>query len=362
MSQRIAVITDAHRIAGSEIWLLNTLPRLKSLGFAAEVFMPNSRALEGFAAELERTDVPVHRFGHLRDIQTEALDDYTLRITQFWSSSSYARVLPRLPVPRVVVSHDQIHYAYPLGIAQLYDWGFDIAKLRHFRAAQAVITVSRWAGALFSKHYGLKAVYTINNGVDPKRFYPSSPQRRQLLREKHHFSRYTVLVPGRASHEKNQMASLLAAKAAKEMDFVFVGDFDSIYGTMIRGTAGILNLSNVQFLSRSSEMDELYQAADAMLQPTLAENQSLVTLEAMASGVPVVSSSIPAQTELIEHNIQGLCVGVHPAKLVAALRSLADAPGMASRLARGARDKILEVHTLEQSTYAFAQVLDTLTS
>jgi len=40
-------------------------------------------------------------------------------------------------------------------------------------------------------------------------------------------------------------------------------------------------------------MPELYRAADAMLLPTLGENQSLATLEAMASGLPVVTTPIP---------------------------------------------------------------------
>lgn len=59
-------------------------------------------------------------------------------------------------------------------------------------------------------------------------------------------------------------------------------------------------------------MPELYRAADAVLLPTLGENQSLATLEAMASGLPVITTPIPAQAELIQDGLTGRLVPPGP--------------------------------------------------
>jgi len=206
------------------------------------------------------------------------------------------------------------------------------------------------------QYLGLSKVLSVCNGVDAERFKPN-PQQREALRQGYGFRHFTVLVPGRMALEKNALASIRTARLAPELEFVFVGDDDSSIGMTVKWLARYWRLNNVRFLGKRWDMPQLYQAADAVLQPTLAENQSLVTLEAMASALPVVTTPIPSQAELITHEHDGLLVPAHPEALAEVLRKLAHSSALTARLGAAARTRILNNHTLEHSTDALAQVL-----
>jgi hypothetical protein len=64
----VAFITDAPRVAGSEIWLLERLPGLASLGLRPTLFLPQRPNLDGFAEVLERKGVRVRRYARLGEV------------------------------------------------------------------------------------------------------------------------------------------------------------------------------------------------------------------------------------------------------------------------------------------------------
>jgi len=64
----VAFITDAPRVAGSEIWLLERLPRLDSLGLQPTLFLPQRPNLDGFAEVLEKKGVRVRRYARLGEV------------------------------------------------------------------------------------------------------------------------------------------------------------------------------------------------------------------------------------------------------------------------------------------------------
>jgi len=77
----------------------------------------------------------------------------------------------------------------------------------------------------------------------------------------------------------------------------------------------------------------LMAAADALLYPTRADNHSLVVLEAMSSGLPVVAYSVGGVPEQVADRVTGLLVppGDQPAFVEAARRLLKD-PGLIRRM------------------------------
>lgn len=351
----VAFLSDAPRVAGSEVWLLEVLPQLTDHGIQPSVFLPDDAPLHELAARLEAAQVPVQRFAHLNELPARTAD-VDVRVLQAWNPATYTGLLPALAAPRVVMVHDQLDYHYPLGLRPLYREVYRHTKARPQRAADRVVTVSAWGRAFLERLSGAE-VSGIHNGVDPQRFYPAEVGERGRLRAALGFDRFTVLVPGRFAPEKNQLAAVRAARHAPELDFVFVGDMDSGTGTLAQRLSQGLRLDNVRFLGRRWDMPELYRAADALLQPTLSENQSLVTLEAMCSALPVVTTPIPAQAELVGQGRGGIMTVPTPALLAQALRALAAHPKGARALGEAGRRHVLGRHTLAHTAAATAQIL-----
>ncbi len=350
-----AFLTDAPRVAGSEIWLLEVLPRLAAHGVRPSVFLPDAAPLNELAARLETAGVAACRYAHPNELPARTAG-FDVRALQVWNPSTYTALLPALAAPRVVVVHDQLEYHYPLGLRRLYREIYRHTKARPQRAAERVVTVSAW-GSAFLQQLGGGPVTGLRNGVDPERFCPAHDEERAALRADLGFHRFTVLVPGRFAPEKNQLAAVLAARHARELDFVFAGDMDSGTGALARQLARGHRLDNVRFLGRRWDMPGLYRAADALLQPTLAENQSLVTLEALASGLAVVTTPIPAQAELIQDGRGGVLVPPQPALLARTLQALAAHPQRARAVGAAGREHVLAHHTLAHTAAGVARML-----
>lgn len=84
-----------------------------------------------------------------------------------------------------------------------------------------------------------------------------------------------------------------------------------------------------------------------------------VLLEAMASGVPVVSTPISGIPEIIRSEVEGLLVPPNnPAKLADALDRLLDSPELRERLALAARSKIETCFSIERNSARLLSVFE----
>jgi glycosyltransferase involved in cell wall biosynthesis len=110
-------------------------------------------------------------------------------------------------------------------------------------------------------------------------------------------------------------------------------------------------------MGRHSDMPDVYRAADVLLQPTFAENQSLVTLEAMSSGLTVVSSNIPAQSEIIQHRRTGLTANINVQDMKTALQQALNDGALREQIGQAAREQVLNYHTAERCAHQAAHIL-----
>lgn len=342
---RILFLTDAKTVGGSEVYLREMLPRLRRLGLEAEAAMPLAEKTSFIRDALEAKGVPVHVYRSLDELSL----GYDRVVASAWYPQNYRKFFKRFPRLTLLL-HDQIEIFYPLGLRYLYRLGYRLLQVPNLARAEAVITVSRWAARWLQEVHGVRRVYPVPNGVDTDQFRPPAPGEKETLRERYGLKRFSVIVPARMSPEKNHLAVLLTARLLPELDFLLVGTGELM--GLWQKTARLLNLKNVRFLGRRTDMPELYRAVDAMLLPTLGENQSLATLEAMASALPVVTSPIPAQQELVIHAKTGILVPPYPSAIASALQDLS------KNLGGEARAFVCAHHTLEMSAKRLCKTLE----
>jgi len=165
-----------------------------------------------------------------------------------------------------------------------------------------VIAVSE-SVATHLRQLGARADRTVvvHNGVDHNRFHP----RPRDLDRPH------VVFVGRLIDNKGPADALnaFAAAAIPGAQLTFVGDGPMRAG--LEAAAARLGLNEVvHFTGHVDDVSTILGSADVLIRPSRTEGQSLAILEAMASGVCVLASDIPANRELVDDGRSGLLAAV----------------------------------------------------
>ncbi|BBG01368.1 MULTISPECIES: glycosyltransferase [Pseudonocardia] len=174
--------------------------------------------------------------------------------------------------------------------------------------ADIVTAPTSYAARLMERHGVPGPVVTISNGLDLTRFHPDRDG--AAFRRRHGLDdRPTVGYLGRLDPEKH-LDELLAAVAAlrrtTDAQLVIVGDGDRRpqLTALVRGL-GLEHSVVMTGRLPDSEIPDAYAAMDVFVNPGTAELQSLVTLEAMATGRPVVAADAGALPHLVQHGRNG---------------------------------------------------------
>ena len=138
-------------------------------------------------------------------------------------------------------------------------------------------------------------------GVDTDLFKPVAREQRQALRRRHQLpeDQFIIFFSSRISHEKDPETILHAAAKvrAEGLDAVLL-NLGGGYKDFVK-LAGQLGLSDAAqwILGRPAvhpmhDLCEYFQAADVVVQSSLAEGAAFSTLEALAAGTPVIATDI----------------------------------------------------------------------
>ncbi len=149
----------------------------------------------------------------------------------------------------------------------------------------------------------------VENGVDGKRFKPLSRHEREDERQRFGLDGTAIVVPGRISAQKNQIAIVralakLRARGALPPDLrVHLAgrqEASTRYGTLLRAAITLHRLGDVvRFLGVVRDVQRLVGAADAVLLPSKYEGLPNAVLEAMATATPVIVSPAANADELV---------------------------------------------------------------
>ena len=316
---RIALVTETYppEINGVALTVRRAVEYLRERGHAVEVIRPRQAgetagpgAGEWLSFGWTIPMCPELRFGAARSATLErhfdtAPPDLVHVATEGplgWAAVTAAR---RRSIPTTSDFRTNFHiysHSYRLGWLAPAIAGY--LRRFHNRTRRSFVPTAQGREALLAA--GFERVDVVGRGVDLERFAPArrDPGLRTRLAPT---GGPVLLYVGRLAAEKNVALALRAYRRARrfapQAQMVVVGD-GPLRATLER------RFPEVQFVG-SQTGDALaahYASADLFLFPSLTDTFGNVTLEALASGLPVVAFRVAAAAELVTDRLNGRLV------------------------------------------------------
>lgn len=224
---------------------------------------------------------------------------------------------------------------YGIGCLQRLIRGY--LRAFHNRTGLTMVPTSLLAKELNQR--GFVNLTTVARGVDASQFHPS--YRSNTLRETWDANPKSLvaLSVGRLAPEKNldlvHTAFLTMRHIHPDTRLVFVGDGPS--KTQLQSQCTHARFAGMR---SGSDLAAHYASADLLLFPSITETFGNVTLEAMASGLPVLAYDYAAASQLIRHGESGLLARLNdPTHFTALAASVARQPTLLPTLGQRARQR-----------------------
>ncbi|MEX1117516.1 MAG: glycosyltransferase [Terrimicrobiaceae bacterium] len=227
-------------------------------------------------------------------------------------------------------------------------------------ASHRIIAVSDGVKEFLTRWEGIPAdlVKVVPNGIDTGVFQPPTCEDRQKARETLGISgqAFTVGAMGRLAPEKN--FSLLVALAGVLPDVQFLIAGEGPERPKLEALIKASNIGNrVRLLGQVTDRAAFYSALDAFVLPSLYEGLPMALLEAMAMGLPCVSSDLPDIFHALRGGDDGLlCSPTDPRSFVNAISQLTHNTGFAKTLGMAARRRCLAMFSAKTSAAAVENI------
>ncbi|MBV8758778.1 MAG: glycosyltransferase [Deltaproteobacteria bacterium] len=186
-------------------------------------------------------------------------------------------------------------------------------------------------------------MHTIANGIRLDRYHPDPAARAKTRAELGLGDAWVVGTVGRLDGYKNQalLVRAMAPLLAKGARLVIVGDGPT-RADVEAARAALPDPSRVVMTGRRMDVPSLMPAFDVFALSSQTEGLPLVVPEAMAAGLPVVSTNVGGIPTVIDEGQTGMLVPVEEEALRAALQSLFADKERARRMGARAREVALE--------------------
>jgi glycosyltransferase involved in cell wall biosynthesis len=271
---------------------------------------------------------------------------YVLNGPHHVNTAQYVHHACRRSANHAAGSRRDLHRAYhSLYCALNAGW-----ERRAFRKAQAIVACSQRVGRELSA-MGVPPERTrvILNGVDCDEFCPGGADREALGLP---IGVPLALFVGELRTPRKNLDTLL--RALLHVPSLHIAVVGATQGSPYPRLASRLGLgSRVQFLGFRRDVPQLMRAADVCVCPSRYEPFSLVVLEAMASGVPVITTGNVGAAELVTPDCGVVLGDPNDAQaLAAALEALAHDPARRASLGQAART-VAEQHSWGQMAASY---------
>jgi UDP-glucose:(heptosyl)LPS alpha-1,3-glucosyltransferase len=185
-------------------------------------------------------------------------------------------------------------------------------------------------------------ITVIYNAIDNQKFLPATEAQRHQLRQQFNIPQqaHCLIFVGSGFERKGLEAAIRAVAPTDSILLVVGQDKDE---KRYHGLAQSLGCEQrIRFMGVQKQTLPFYQAADALLLPTLYDPFPNVILEAMSCGLPVITSQTCGGAEFIQQGVNGFVFDALDVKSLA--ESIQELPVIAlgSDMAEAARARIIE--------------------
>ncbi len=184
--------------------------------------------------------------------------------------------------------------------------------------------------------YGLPPdrMVVVRTGADLDRFKPAPPAERRKVREK--FGAGERVLGLFAAHNFRLKGLPCLLEAWRNLPN---GSFKLLIAGRDRWRPR-MSSPNVEFVGARTDLVELYQAADFLVHPTFYDPFSRVAIEAMACGLPVITTRANGAAEMIRDGVEGFVIeDPRQSEALADRMSRFAAADLRAKLARAARQR-----------------------
>ena len=203
----------------------------------------------------------------------------------------------------------------------------------HGQDVRCVVTQSQLDRRLVIERYGVPAgkIRTIYNGVDTAVFHPRVREEAAAVRRELGLGRdQPLLVFAAMDFEGKGLRTILTALSRtrhQDARLLVLGDGPVRRFSRLARELGVEN--RVTFAGRRGDIQRYYGAGDLFLLPTAYEPFPNVLLEAMACGLPVLTTTTAGGADVVEHGRNGYLVSAVDAdgEIMACLDTHLDRPG-----------------------------------
>lgn len=207
-------------------------------------------------------------------------------------------------------------------------------------------------------------MYAVSNGIDLKRFTPGAVDAAVMKKFNLPSDLPIVSYIGRLDAEKHLfvlMRAFVRVLAVQDAHLLVVGS-----GT---DEANLMHLAKdfgfehkVTFTGRvtDDEIEQLHRAGSVFVMPSPAELQSIATLEAMASGQPVVAVDAGALRELCQTGVNGfLCEQDNDEQVAEGINAILSDVELQQKFSHGSLS-IAGTHDIDATLERFEQIYDSV--
>lgn len=227
---------------------------------------------------------------------------------------------------------------------RLMNWGC--------RKANVVVAISRFVQRrLKAAGYKDEQIVYIPNGVDVRRFSPGIKHRRD--HGNYNPESQVAVFVGRFSSQKG-LFDLLEAWVSVHAEFptatlYLVGDGELRSGLEVLTRSEVALKNTVVFTGASGRVDTYLAVADCYVCSSHSEGLSNTMLEAMATGLPIVTTAVSGAEDLVKDGVNGFVVPIcDPERLAQGIKQVFRDNDTALKMGMESRSVAIQVFNMEQ--------------